>query len=71
MHKWLGETSEPAPTPPIPEASAERPSGLLMTLLQGLDTSGRLPPPPRSLGLPVSSYDRPRQLRLRPPDPGK
>merc|ERR1719277_2643506 len=33
-------------------ASAERPSGLLMTLLQGLDTSGKLPAPPRSLGLP-------------------
>merc|ERR1719215_1077771 len=33
-------------------ASAERPSGLLMTLLQGLDTTGKLPAPPRSLGLP-------------------
>merc|ERR1719343_655707 len=33
-------------------ASAERPSGLLMTLLQGLDTTGKLPLPPRSLGLP-------------------
>mmetsp|Transcript_81286 Transcript_81286/g.230294 ORF Transcript_81286/g.230294 Transcript_81286/m.230294 type:complete len:241 (-) Transcript_81286:99-821(-) len=32
-------------------ASAERPSGLLMTLLQGLDTNGELPAPPRSLGL--------------------
>merc|ERR1719296_560142 len=31
--------------------SAERPSGLLMTLLQGLDLNGRLPAPPRSLGL--------------------
>jgi len=32
-------------------ASAERPSGLLMTLLQGLDMTGELPAPPRSLGL--------------------
>merc|ERR1719356_493043 len=39
-------------------ASAERPSGLLMTLLQGLDTSGRLPAPPRSLGLPSGHRDR-------------
>merc|ERR1719296_746372 len=31
--------------------SAERPSGLLMTLLQGLDLNGRLPAPPRSHGL--------------------
>merc|ERR1719264_1278648 len=36
-------------------ASAERPSGLLMTLLQGLDANGDLPPPPRSLGL-TSSF---------------
>lgn len=36
-------------------ASAERPSGLLMTLLQGLDANGELPPPPRSLGL-TSSF---------------
>jgi len=33
--------------------SADRPSGLLMTLLQGLDTMGELPPPPKSLGLPT------------------
>merc|ERR1719188_1790385 len=39
-------------------ASAERPSGLLMTLLQGLDTTGRLPAPPRSLGLPSGHRDR-------------
>jgi len=51
-------------------ASAERPSGLLMTLLQGLDTNGRLPPPPRSLGLPVSGYDRTRE-RDRDDDRGK
>mmetsp|Transcript_33931 Transcript_33931/g.94547 ORF Transcript_33931/g.94547 Transcript_33931/m.94547 type:complete len:241 (-) Transcript_33931:28-750(-) len=41
-------------------ASAERPSGLLMTLLQGLDTSGKLPAPPRSLGLPSGHRDRER-----------
>eukprot|EP00913_Durusdinium_trenchii_P013979 g13126.t1 len=35
-------------------SSAERPSGLLMTLLQGLDTTGKLPAPPKSLGLPGS-----------------
>mmetsp|Transcript_78900 Transcript_78900/g.241448 ORF Transcript_78900/g.241448 Transcript_78900/m.241448 type:complete len:269 (-) Transcript_78900:42-848(-) len=39
-------------------ASAERPSGLLMTLLQGLDTTGRLPAPPRSLGLPSGHRDQ-------------
>merc|ERR1740120_177642 len=36
-------------------ASAERPSGLLMTLLHGLYRDGKLPAPPRSLGL-NSSY---------------
>lgn len=35
--------------------SAERPSGLLMKLLQGLDADGKLPPAPRSLGLPGSA----------------
>merc|ERR1719277_737549 len=39
-------------------ASAERPSGLLMTLLQGLDTTGKLPAPPRSLNLPSGHRDR-------------
>merc|ERR1719188_333055 len=43
-------------------ASAERPSGLLMTLLQGLDTTGRLPAPPRSLGLPSGHRDRDRAV---------
>mmetsp|Transcript_23083 Transcript_23083/g.64529 ORF Transcript_23083/g.64529 Transcript_23083/m.64529 type:complete len:407 (+) Transcript_23083:196-1416(+) len=38
-------------------ASADRPSGLLMKLLQGLDQDGKLPPAPRSLGLPGSSRD--------------
>ncbi|CAK0862471.1 unnamed protein product [Prorocentrum cordatum] len=36
-------------------SSAERPSGLLMKLLQGLDADGKLPPAPRSLGLPGSA----------------
>merc|ERR1711879_114619 len=36
-------------------ASADKPSGLLMKLLQGLDMDGRLPPAPRSLGLSGSS----------------
>eukprot|EP00929_Paragymnodinium_shiwhaense_P020399 TRINITY_DN13617_c0_g3_i1.p1 TRINITY_DN13617_c0_g3~~TRINITY_DN13617_c0_g3_i1.p1 ORF type:complete len:329 (-),score=61.99 TRINITY_DN13617_c0_g3_i1:39-983(-) len=33
-------------------ASADRPTGLLMQLLQGLDSEGKFPPAPRSLGLP-------------------
>lgn len=39
-------------------ASADRPSGLLMTLLQGLDSTGRLPAPPKSLGLPTTHRER-------------
>jgi len=44
--------------------SADRPSGLLMKLLQGLDQDGRLPPAPRSLGIPGSaggSWERERE----------
>lgn len=48
-------------------ASADRPSGLLMTLLQNLDTTGELPPAPRSLGLPGGyQRDRDRRREARP-----
>mmetsp|Transcript_59954 Transcript_59954/g.106672 ORF Transcript_59954/g.106672 Transcript_59954/m.106672 type:complete len:249 (-) Transcript_59954:58-804(-) len=40
-------------------SSAERPSGLLMTLLQGLDTEGKLPAPPKALGLSGSYHNEP------------
>merc|ERR1712228_1051914 len=46
--------------------SAERPSGLLMTLLQGLDLNGKLPAPPRSLGLPgYEAEEREREQQRR------
>ncbi|CAE7400403.1 unnamed protein product [Symbiodinium pilosum] len=48
-------------------ASAERPSGLLMTLLQGLDTTGKLPAAPKSLGLPGSyGAEREEKEKERP-----
>ncbi|CAE7486478.1 unnamed protein product [Symbiodinium natans] len=48
-------------------ASAERPSGLLMTLLQGLDTTGKLPVAPKSLGLPGSyGAEREEKEKERP-----